>query len=105
VVWVRVFSSSPPFFIVCSLFSACCAYDPVFVFLFPPSLCPHPLCWYRNFLGVGMMPNVGVMGASRGGFGMQGHFNPAFMQNAQGAGGQFNAPDGPRKRYRTEESG
>ena len=55
-----------------------------------------------------MMPNVGVMGATRGGFGMQGHFNPAFMQNAQGAGGstgQFNAPDGPRKRYRTEESG
>lgn len=59
-------------------------------------------------MGGGMMPNVGVMGAARGGFGMQGHFNPAFMQNAQGAGGgagQLNAPDGPRKRYRTEESG
>ena len=38
----------------------------------------------------------------RGGFsGMQGHFNPAFMQ---GGGGQF-AQDGPRKRFKMEESG
>lgn len=79
------------------------------MFLFPSLRCVHTHCvGYRNFLGGGMMPNVGVMGAARGGFGMQGHFNPAFMQNAQGAGGgagQLNAPDGPRKRYRTEESG
>jgi len=53
-------------------------------------------------MGMGMMP----MG--RGGFGMQGHFNPAFMQGVQGAqgggGGQF-GPDGPRKRFKMEESG
>ncbi|OCH95430.1 hypothetical protein OBBRIDRAFT_788318 [Obba rivulosa] len=51
-------------------------------------------------MGMGMMP----MG--RGGFGMQGHFNPAFMQGAQGGGGagQF-GPDGPRKRFKMEESG
>jgi len=45
------------------------------------------------------------MGA-RGGFaGVQGHFNPAFMQGGAGAGaGQF-GPDGPRKRFKMEESG
>jgi hypothetical protein len=40
----------------------------------------------------------------RGNFaGVQGHFNPAFMQTAQGMG-QF-GPDGPRKRYRMDDSG
>lgn len=42
----------------------------------------------------------GSMGAPGGGFGMQGHFNPAFMQGGQGGGG-----DGPRKRFRQDESG
>ncbi|KAH9926831.1 hypothetical protein B0H21DRAFT_138304 [Amylocystis lapponica] len=53
-------------------------------------------------MGVGMMPMGG-----RGGFaGVQGHFNPAFMQGVQGGGGggQF-GPDGPRKRFKMEESG
>ncbi|KAI0768092.1 hypothetical protein BD413DRAFT_479972 [Trametes elegans] len=53
--------------------------------------------------GMGMMPMGG-----RGGFGgMQGHFNPAFMQgggNQGGGGGQY-APDGPRKRFKIDESG
>lgn len=45
-----------------------------------------------------MMPMGG-----RGGFAnVQGHFNPAFMQG--GGGGQF-GPDGPRKRFKMEESG
>lgn len=52
---------------------------------------------------MGMMPMGG-----RGGFGgMQGHFNPAFMQgggNQGGGGGQY-APDGPRKRFKIDESG
>lgn len=53
-------------------------------------------------MGMNMMPGP-VMGG-RGGFAgqMQGHYNPAFMQG-QG-GGQF-GPDGPRKRYRMEQSG
>jgi hypothetical protein len=54
------------------------------------------------YTGMGMMPNMGMGG--RGGFGgspMQGHFNPAFMQNQSGAG-QF-GQDGPRKRYRMEQ--
>lgn len=46
----------------------------------------------------------------RGGFnGVQGHFNPAFMQGGgmQGGmqgGGQY-GPDGPRKRFKLDESG
>ena len=50
-------------------------------------------------VGMGMMPMGG-----RGGFG-QGHFNPAFMQGGgmQGGGGQF-GPDGPRKRFKMEDS-
>lgn len=54
-------------------------------------------------LGMGMIP-TGPMG--RGNFGgpMQGHFNPAFMQGQNGGGGQF-GPDGPRKRFRMEQSG
>lgn len=44
------------------------------------------------------------MGA-RGGFnGVQGHFNPAFMQGNMQGGGQFGA-DGPRKRFKLDESG
>ncbi|KAI0749532.1 hypothetical protein C8Q80DRAFT_1218678 [Daedaleopsis nitida] len=52
----------------------------------------------------GMMGGMGMgmMGMGRGGFSnVQGHFNPAFMQG--GGGGQF--PDGPRKRFKMEESG
>ncbi|KAJ3016369.1 hypothetical protein NUW54_g819 [Trametes sanguinea] len=50
-----------------------------------------------------------IFGGLSGGFGgMQGHFNPAFMQGggAQGGGrgGQF-APDGPRKRFKMDDSG
>ena len=49
----------------------------------------------------GMMPMGG-----RGGFaGVQGHFNPAFMQGGGGGGGQFGGQDGPRKRFKMEESG
>ena len=48
-----------------------------------------------------MMPMAG-----RGGFGgMPGHFNPAFMQGGQGGGGggQY-GPDGPRKRFKMDDS-
>ncbi|KAI0059268.1 hypothetical protein BV25DRAFT_1908856 [Artomyces pyxidatus] len=66
-----------------------------------------------GMMGVGGMGNMGMMGGiggmnvggARGGFGgvgVQGHFNPAFMQGGQQGGG---FPDGPRKRYRMEESG
>ncbi|THH01599.1 hypothetical protein EW026_g1126 [Hermanssonia centrifuga] len=53
--------------------------------------------------GMGMMPMGG-----RGGFnGVQGHFNPAFMPNAMQGGmqnnGQFGS-DGPRKRFKLDES-
>ncbi|KAJ7760709.1 hypothetical protein DFH07DRAFT_1021858 [Mycena maculata] len=56
--------------------------------------------------GMGMVPTGPAMGrggnfAANGG----GHFNPAFMQNQAGGGQQFSPPDGPRKRYRVEESG
>lgn len=53
---------------------------------------------------MGMMPGMG----GRGGFtGVQGHFNPAFMQGGGGGGGggQFGGQDGPRKRFKMEESG
>ncbi|KAI0711899.1 hypothetical protein C8T65DRAFT_179309 [Cerioporus squamosus] len=57
--------------------------------------------------GGGMMGGMGMgmMGmGGRGGFsGVHGHFNPAFM-GAGGGGGQF-AQDGPRKRFKMEESG
>lgn len=66
---------------------------------------------FSAFVGMGMMP----MNGGRGGFSnVQGHFNPAFMQGMQAGaaagaggsagGGQF-GPDGPRKRFRMEESG
>ncbi len=52
-----------------------------------------------SVLGMGMMP----MG-NRGGFnGVQGHFNPAFMPGSGGSG-QF-GPDGPRKRFKMDDSG
>ncbi|KAF5379808.1 hypothetical protein D9615_005689 [Tricholomella constricta] len=50
----------------------------------------------------GMMGGLGTMGAGRGGFGMQGHINPAFVQGTPGGGLQ--GGDGPRKRYRPNES-
>ncbi|RPD61124.1 hypothetical protein L226DRAFT_534770 [Lentinus tigrinus ALCF2SS1-7] len=57
--------------------------------------------------GGGMMGGMGMgmMGmGGRGGFsGVQGHFNPAFMGSGAG-GGQF-GQDGPRKRFKMEESG
>ncbi|KAJ6608664.1 hypothetical protein B0H10DRAFT_2066890 [Mycena sp. CBHHK59/15] len=56
--------------------------------------------------GMGMVPTGPAMGrggtfAANGG----GHFNPAFMQGQAGGGQQFSPPDGPRKRYRVDESG
>jgi len=39
------------------------------------------------------------MMGGRGGFGMQGHFNPAFMQ-----GGQFGGGGADRKRFRADNS-
>ncbi|GBE88219.1 hypothetical protein BKA93DRAFT_809654 [Sparassis latifolia] len=53
-------------------------------------------------MGMGMMPMGG-----RGGFAnVQGHFNPAFMQGASAGGGSGQyTPDGPRKRFKMEESG
>lgn len=54
-----------------------------------------------SVLGMGMMPM-----ANRGGFnGVQGHFNPAFMQGGPGGGGGQFGPDGPRKRFKMDESG
>ncbi|KAH9945277.1 uncharacterized protein BXZ73DRAFT_73438 [Epithele typhae] len=57
--------------------------------------------------GGGMMSgmgNMGMMQMGRGGFnGVQGHFNPAFMQGGGAGGGQFQ--DGPRKRFKMEGSG
>ena len=55
---------------------------------------------------MGVMAN-GMMGAAAGvgGFGVQGHFNPAFMQGGGAGTGQFNPPDGPRKRFRADEGG
>ncbi|KAH9902819.1 hypothetical protein C8Q73DRAFT_671883 [Cubamyces lactineus] len=52
-------------------------------------------------VGMGMMPMAG-----RGGFGgMPGHFNPAFMQGGQGGGGGGSyGPDGPRKRFKMDDS-
>ena len=62
------------------------------------------LCGCVFLVGMGMMPGMG----GRGGFtGVQGHFNPAFMQGGGGGGGggQFGGQDGPRKRFKMEESG
>ncbi|KAJ4480142.1 hypothetical protein J3R30DRAFT_3701500 [Lentinula aciculospora] len=50
-------------------------------------------------LGMGMMPN-NMMGMASG---RGGHFNPAFVQGG-GNGGHFHGSDGPRKRFRAEES-
>jgi hypothetical protein len=67
-----------------------------------------------SYAGMGMMPGMGRgafnnMTGMGSGFGMQGHFNPAFMQGGGvpaavgGQGGSF-PPDGPRKRFRVDES-
>jgi len=45
---------------------------------------------------------VGMMGG-RGGFGMQGHFNPAFIQGGQ-QGGQFGGSSSDRKRFRADDN-
>ncbi len=45
---------------------------------------------------------MGMMGTT--GLGVQGHFNPAFMQGG-GTGTGFNPPDGPRKRFRGDDGG
>ena len=51
------------------------------------------------------MGNTGMGG--RGFNGVQGHFNPAFMQGGGGmqGGGQYGGADGPRKRFKLDESG
>ncbi|KAK7032788.1 hypothetical protein R3P38DRAFT_2918895 [Favolaschia claudopus] len=59
--------------------------------------------------GIPQGPRGGMMRGGMAGRGGNfanagGHFNPAFMQG-QGGGGQFSPPDGPRKRYRVDESG
>jgi hypothetical protein len=46
---------------------------------------------------------MGMMGGRGGGFGMQGHFNPAFMQGGQ-QGGQFGGGGQDRKRFRADDS-
>ncbi|KAJ7220185.1 hypothetical protein GGX14DRAFT_585986 [Mycena pura] len=56
----------------------------------------------RGGMGMGMVPTGPSMGRG-GNFNAGGHFNPAFMQG--GGGQQFSPPDGPRKRYRVDESG
>ena len=48
------------------------------------------------------MNNMMGMGG-RGGFNGAGHFNPAFIQGG-GQGGNY-GPDGPRKRFKMEDSG
>jgi hypothetical protein len=68
-----------------------------------------------SYAGMGIMPGMGrgafnnMTGMGSGFGGMQGHFNPAFMQGGGvpaavgGQGGSF-PPDGPRKRFRVDES-
>lgn len=46
---------------------------------------------------------MGMMGGRGGGFGMQGHFNPAFMQGGQ-QGGQFGGGGQDRKRFRADDN-
>ncbi|KAL0069807.1 hypothetical protein AAF712_003077 [Marasmius tenuissimus] len=54
--------------------------------------------------GMGMVPN-NMMGRGGNFGGGQGHFNPAFVQGGRGGGGQYNnSPDGPRKRFRGDDS-
>ena len=59
---------------------------------------------FAVFLGMGMMPNNMMGMGMPGGPGRGGHFNPAFVQGGAGAFNNGNAMDGPRKRFRTEES-
>ncbi|KAJ7352353.1 hypothetical protein DFH08DRAFT_775292 [Mycena albidolilacea] len=58
-------------------------------------------------MGMGMVPTGPGMGRGGNFASGGGHFNPAFMQGQAGGGGQqqFSPPDGPRKRYRVDESG
>ncbi|KAJ7746330.1 hypothetical protein B0H16DRAFT_1557068 [Mycena metata] len=56
--------------------------------------------------GMGMVPTGPGMGRGGNFANAGGHFNPAFMQGqAGGQQQQFSPPDGPRKRYRVDESG
>ncbi|KAJ7672185.1 hypothetical protein DFH06DRAFT_1082113 [Mycena polygramma] len=62
----------------------------------------------RGGMGMGMVPTGPAMARGGGNFAgaaAGGHFNPAFMQAQGGGGQQFSPPDGPRKRYRVDESG
>ena len=52
-------------------------------------------------LGLGTMQSGNMGAGSGGGFG---HFNPAFMQGGSQQLQQV-VPDGPRKRFRVDESG
>lgn len=97
------YGPGPPRFTSLSMLSALC-----------PSCCrcrrhfapckSFALCHFYHttaVVGMGMMP----MGGRGGGFaGVQGHFNPAFMQGGGGGGGggQF-GPDGPRKRFKMDD--
>lgn len=54
-----------------------------------------------HFCMLGMNNMMGMGG--RGGFNGAGHFNPAFIQGG-GQGGNY-GPDGPRKRFKMEDSG
>ncbi|KAJ7236262.1 hypothetical protein B0H12DRAFT_1140501 [Mycena haematopus] len=59
----------------------------------------------RGGMGMGMVPTGPGMGRGGNFATAGGHFNPAFMQGQAGGGQQFSPPDGPRKRYRVDESG
>ncbi|KAF7375249.1 RRM domain-containing protein [Mycena sanguinolenta] len=59
----------------------------------------------RGGMGMGMVPTGPGMGRGGNFANAGGHFNPAFMQGQTGGGQQFSPPDGPRKRYRVDESG
>lgn len=59
-------------------------------------------CIDIDSMGSGMN-NMMPMG--RGGFGGGGHFNPAFMAGGQGGGGGQYGGDGPRKRFKMDDSG
>jgi len=57
-----------------------------------------------GMMGMGMMPNNMMAMGMPGGPGRGGHFNPAFVQGGAGGFNNGNAMDGPRKRFRPEES-
>ena len=106
--WVRGFS-----FVLILFQSLPCFLSPLFILCFLDGAC---MLTYKlfSYAGMGMMPGMGRgafnnMTGMGNGFGMQGHFNPAFMQGGGvpaavgGQGGPF-PPDGPRKRFRVDES-